>query len=199
MNLIPQQIIDIIIQIVTKYGLTGFFFAMIIQAIIAPIPSEMLLIIGGGLFGTIKGGFIGSIGETVGAIFSFYISKKGGRPIAKKLLGQNIMEFTDKWFNNYGAKAVLIGRLVPVVPFDAVSYGAGLTKMKFKPFIIATTIGSLPRSFFYAFIGSYIADAIKRDGIIASFNEITIIIISIIIVLYTTHKVIDKKLKNRRK
>ena len=48
-----------------------------------------------------------------------------------------------------------MGRFAPFIPFDVISYSAGLTQMKFRSFIIPTAIGTLPRAFFYAFVGDY--------------------------------------------
>jgi uncharacterized membrane protein YdjX (TVP38/TMEM64 family) len=194
-----EQLYNTTIGIIQFYGLPGYFLAMIIQAIIAPIPSEALLILGGASFGAFMGGIVGSLGETAGAFFSFYISRKGGRPIVKKLLGEKIMDFADKWFQTYGGRAVLIGRLVPVIPFDAVSYGAGLTKIKFSIFFLATFIASFPRAFFYSILGSFVASEVARAGFITAFNKIFIIIAALIFTLIILQNILVRRVRRGKK
>ncbi len=131
------------------------FFAMIIQAFAIPIPSEFVLICGGAAFGLLSGWLMGALGSVVAALIGFFISRKGGRSFALRFIGHKGIEFSDNWFNRWGVWAVLLGRFAPFIPFDVISYSAGLTKMKFRSFIIPTVIGTLPRALFYAFLGSY--------------------------------------------
>ncbi|MBR9679304.1 MAG: VTT domain-containing protein [Nanoarchaeota archaeon] len=194
-----EQLYNTTITIIQFYGLPGYFLAMIIQAIIAPIPSEALIMLGGASFGAFWGGLIGSLGETAGAVFSFYISKKGGRPIVKKLLGSKITDFADKWFQTYGGRAVFLGRLIPVIPFDAVSYGAGLTKIKFKKFFLATLIASFPRAFFFSILGGFVASEISREGFISAFNQILIIVIGLAVTLIVFQNLLVKKVRRFKK
>ncbi len=131
------------------------FVAMILQALAIPIPSEFVLICGGAAFGLLSGWLVGALGSVVAAFIGFYISRKGGRAVAIRFVGERGIEFADNWFNRWGVWAVLLGRIAPFIPFDVISYTAGLTKMKFRSFMIPTVIGTLPRALFYAFLGSY--------------------------------------------
>jgi len=59
----------------------------------------------------------------------------------------------DLWIEKWGIWAIIVGRAVPVVMFDPISYAAGISNVKWKMYNLATFIGSIPRSIFYAFIG----------------------------------------------
>ena len=48
-------------------------------------------------------------------------------------------------------------RIVPFVPFDAVSYGAGLVGVPFSRFLLATAIGIIPSTLAYSYLGPMIA------------------------------------------
>jgi uncharacterized membrane protein YdjX (TVP38/TMEM64 family) len=63
----------------------------------------------------------------------------------------------NQWFNKWGYWAILLGRIVPLVPFDAVSYLSGLAKTKVTKFSALTFIGAMPRCLLYAYIGELIA------------------------------------------
>jgi len=138
------------------------FVAMIVQALAIPIPSEFVLICGGAAFGFLSGWLVGALGSVVAAFIGFYISRKGGRFVAIRFVGERGIEFADNWFNRWGVWAVLLGRIAPFIPFDVISYSAGLTQMKFRNFIVPTVIGTLPRALFYAFLGDYVNVALKE-------------------------------------
>jgi uncharacterized membrane protein YdjX (TVP38/TMEM64 family) len=202
----PKFIYDILILVIESFevgGLPLLFFMMVIQALAIPIPSELVLIAGGLAFTFPSGWIIGAFGSIVAAIISFYISKKGGRNLAIKLVGENGIKFADNWFNRWGSWAVLLGRFAPFIPFDAISYSAGLTTMKLKNFLIPTFIGSFPRTLFYTSLGSFfgltfqeLLDSyratgeipLELQGMVSQFNYVllaVVIIIAIIFVVYT--------------
>jgi uncharacterized membrane protein YdjX (TVP38/TMEM64 family) len=156
--LAPELIHQLLLAIVKSFqagGLPSLFAAMIMQALIIPIPSEFILICGGAAFGFLSGWLVGAVGSVAAALIGFYISRRGGRSAAQRFIGRKGITFADNWFNRWGAWAVLLGRIIPFIPFDVLSYSAGLTNMKFRRFIIPTIIGTLPRTFFYALLGDY--------------------------------------------
>jgi len=178
------------ISIIQTMGPIGFFIVMILQAIIVFIPSEAILILGGTSYGLFWGSIIGGFGVLGGAVVAFYLSRRLGRPIAEKLVGKTWLTFADKWFDKYGGWAVLVGRILPFVPFDAISYGAGLTKIDFKTYILATFIGSFPRAIFYSYLGVIIPT--QREGMEVLFTiaiaAIGAILVAVVILQYYIKK-----------
>ncbi|MCM5803162.1 VTT domain-containing protein [Klebsiella pneumoniae] len=57
-------------------------------------------------------------------------------------------------FTRFGPQTILVCRLLPFVPFDPVSYAAGLTSLRFWPFMLATGVGQLPATIVYSWAGS---------------------------------------------
>ncbi len=161
----PQLIYQLLLWVVKSFqagGLPILFVAMIVQALAIPIPSEFVLICGGAAFGLLSGWLVGTLGSVVAAFLGFYISRKGGRSVAVRFVGERGIEFADNWFDRWGVWAVLLGRTAPFIPFDVISYSAGLTQMKIRSFIIPTVIGTLPRALFYAFLGDYFSLTLKE-------------------------------------
>jgi len=142
---------------VKAYGGLGVFTAMIVQAIIVVIPSEGVLVLAGMLMSTWEVTAWASLGSITGASISFMIAKKGGRPIVKRLLGEDTLKFMDGWVDKWGEKGILIGRLIPFIPYDPISYLSGVTKMKFKNFTIYNIIGTIPRVIMFATLGNFAA------------------------------------------
>jgi uncharacterized membrane protein YdjX (TVP38/TMEM64 family) len=67
---------------------------------------------------------------------------------------KNGVEQHGRFFERYGKHTILVCRLLPFVPFDPVSYAAGLTSIRFRHFFIATGIGQLPATIVYSWAGS---------------------------------------------
>lgn len=93
------------------------------------------------------------ISASLAAALSFWIARFLGRGPVEALVGREHLGAADRWFLRWGAYAILVARLVPVVSFDIISYAAGLTRLGFWRFMFATVIGMTPATFVYAYLG----------------------------------------------
>lgn len=128
---------------------------MILQSVVAPIPSFLITGANGAIFGLFWGVVISWIGAMGGAFVTFYLARIFGEPLVRKLqkhsgLLQKVEEINQK----HGVKIIFIGRLLPFISFDFLSYAAGLSTMKATGFFLATAIGMLPGTILYVVIGS---------------------------------------------
>jgi uncharacterized membrane protein YdjX (TVP38/TMEM64 family) len=126
---------------------------MVLQALAAFVPSFLLGFANGLAFGPFWGGLLSIASAALAAAISFGIARAVGRTPVEALVGKQSLGSADRWFARYGAYAVLAARLIPVVSFDAISYAAGLTRMRFWRFLLATTAGMTPACFVYAYLG----------------------------------------------
>jgi uncharacterized membrane protein YdjX (TVP38/TMEM64 family) len=126
---------------------------MALAVIISPIPSVPLDAAAGAFFGPLLGTIYSALGALLGAVTSFLIARFLGRDFMKRFLRGHI-NFCTQCSDRLLARVVFLSRLLPIVSFDIVSYGAGLTKMSLKVFIIATFLGMLPLTFIYNTFGS---------------------------------------------
>lgn len=126
---------------------------MVLQALLAFLPSFILAFANGLAFGVFWGGMLSLVSAAVAAAISFGIAHALGRVPVEALVGKSSLGAADKWFERYGVYAVLIARLIPVVSFDVISYAAGLTRMSFFRFLAATIIGMTPATFIYSYLG----------------------------------------------
>jgi len=134
---------------------------MIFQSVIAPLPAFLITFANGLLFGVWWGAALSWSSAMLGAALCFYIARALGRPVIIKLLSEDAVNTSDQFFQRYGKHAVLIARLVPIISFDLISYGAGLTGMRFLGFAIATGIGQLPATLLYSYLGDRATGSIK--------------------------------------
>lgn len=130
-------------------------FLMVLQAIAAPLPAFVITFANGLAFGAFRGGLLSLFGATLAAVVSFWISRALGRGPVAALIGGTNLESADRWFARYGAYAVLVARLIPILSFDVISFAAGLTRMRFPGFLLATIIGMAPATFIYAYLGGH--------------------------------------------
>lgn len=135
---------------------------MVLQSVLAPIPAFVLTFSNGMLFGWAWGALLSWSSAMAGAALCFYLARALGRPAVERLVGGSAaLEISDRFFERFGDRAVLIARLLPFVSFDIISYGAGLTSMRFWPFFIATGLGQLPATLVYSYLGQNMSGSVR--------------------------------------
>ncbi|WML33974.1 TVP38/TMEM64 family protein [Clostridium sp. OS1-26] len=147
-------------------------------------PDSILAISGGMAFGLFYGTVYTIIGAVFGATLSFYIARFLGRDFVNKLVHGK-----GKWFEDgvekRGFFIVLMLRLIPLVPFDVISYGSGLSKIKFKDFLFGTIIGIIPGVLIFTNLGDKCIDT-SSSGFIIS--------IALLILLFVFSYIMKKKI-----
>jgi len=128
-------------------------FLMVLQALVAPVPSFLITFANGLAFGVFWGWVLSVFGHVLAASVCFGISRALGRVPVEVLVGKAGLESADRWFARWGVYAIFAGRLLPGVAFDAISFAAGLTNMRFRNFLVATTLGIVPQTFLYSYLG----------------------------------------------
>lgn len=116
-------------------------------------PASILSLAGGLAFGPIYGTLLTIAGASLGAYFALMLSRKIGGSWIEKKSGRRI-EKVKKILEKNGFIVVLLLRLIPLFPFDLISYIAGLSKVKTSHFVLATVIGIIPGTFAYNFLGA---------------------------------------------
>ncbi len=149
-----ESFVDWVISLVSANLYPGVFLAAFIETIFPPIPSEAVFPLAGyvvlqnemHVFHVFGVGIVGGSGATVGAFVIYLIARKIGRiGLAKYIkyakIKESTLEKAYKWFEKYGDKSVLFGRLIPGIR-SIVSIPAGILNMKPTKFLIYTFIGS---------------------------------------------------------
>lgn len=129
------------------------FLLMVLQSIVAPIPAFFITLANSMIWGWWKGAILSWTSAMAGAALCFYIARVLGRDVVRKFATEGALQSVEKFFERFGKQSIMICRLLPFVPFDPVSYAAGLTPMSFWSFFIATGIGQLPATILYSYFG----------------------------------------------
>lgn len=142
-------------------------------------PASILSLGGGLAFGALFGTLYTVIGASLGAILAFFTARKLGREVVEQLLGSKLAKL-DRKIEEQGFYTVLIMRLIPIFPFDAVSYWSGLSKVQFKHFVLGTVIGIVPGTFVYNFMGNSLQNPRSFQFILAVALMAVLIIVPLI-------------------
>ncbi len=142
-----------IIALVDHFGYAGLFIGMALGNIGAPIGSEIVLPVAGGLTATGHLPFLwltivtAVAGELAGGSVGYAVGRFGGRPLVDNYgkyvhLTHENLNRVHAFFEKYGNFAIFICRFVPVIR-GIVSIPAGLAEMDLGPFYFWYFLGSL--------------------------------------------------------
>jgi membrane protein DedA with SNARE-associated domain len=146
---------DWVIRLIEQSGYLGVAFLMFLETIFPPIPSEVIMPVAGMAAAKGKLGFTlavasGTAGAMLGNIFWYLAARALGhdrlKPIIRRhgkwlTLDWNDVERAHRWFDRHGIALVFVGRLIPTVR-SLISIPAGLLDMRFRNFVIASTVGT---------------------------------------------------------
>ncbi len=127
------------------------------------LPGSLLTIVGGAVFGFGWGVLLVTVGANLGANAAFGLAKALGRDGIERMFGRRLAGL-DRATAQHGFVGLLVLRLIPLVPFNALNFGSGLTAMRWRQYALATVLGILPGTMVYVFF----ADALVQGSAAAS-------------------------------
>jgi uncharacterized membrane protein YdjX (TVP38/TMEM64 family) len=190
-----NQDIDSIIGFFNSLGFFAeiiFVLLIILEVVLAPLPPLALYIAGGVLFGAFFGGILTLFGNIIGAGIDFFVARKYARGLVEKKVDEKLRNKFDNFSSKYGGFAIFLLRVNPLTTTDLVSYLSGLSKIKFKTFLIWTTAGLMP----LIFIQTYFGDFFVKENKILFTLTIIISLIYVLIIIYFLINMFFKRSKN---
>lgn len=199
---------NFVLDLINQYGYLGMFLGMVLEAIIIIIPSEAILATGGILASqkifTFWGAFLtGLIGSIFCAIVIYFMGYFGGKPFIKKygkyfFMKEEDIEKSDSWFNKYGLIGALIGRNFPIIR-TLISLPIGIMRLSFPKFIIYTTVGSIPWTLVFVYVGYTLGKGWTVANKYIGNLKVPIRILLIILITSYFYKKIKQKRSNSTK
>lgn len=132
------------------------FIALTTLLTCALFPYPVIAGASGLLFGTAGGTIVAIVTGLTGAVAAFAIARVWGAAPIAELASDRVRRIFDA-LGRRAFVAILFLRIVPGVPRDLVNYGAGVTPVGLYPFAAATLLGTAPRAYAYAALGSSFA------------------------------------------
>lgn len=199
---------DFVLNLINQYGYFGMFLGMVLEAVIIIIPSEAILATGGILaskkiFSFQMAFLIGLLGSIFCAIVIYFMGYIGGKPFIKKygkyfFMKEEDIEKSDSWFNKYGLYAALIGRNFPIVR-TLISLPIGIMRLSFTKFLLYTTIGSIPWTFVFVYVGYALgSNWLIIDKYVSRLKTPIKFLILLLVVSYFYKKIKEKRLNSTK-
>lgn len=142
-------------------------------------PSAIFNIAAGLAFGAALGTLYTVVGSIMSGVLAFWVS----RMLAKGLVD---LQWKGTWYKvqrqmeENGFVYVLILRFIPVMNFDLVSYAAGASKIRFLSYFWGTSLGIVPATFAYSFLGSSVADPEILNFVLAGILFIIVLLVPLL-------------------
>ena len=175
------EITQWIMELMRSHGQLSVFIGVIIEQIIVPIPSPLIVMGAGALLVSpdlsIPSAFLqilwiivlpGTIASTLGSYIGYLISYYGGKALVvryQRFLGvdwKEIENLEKKFQGKKEALSIFFSRAIPVFPISLVSIFAGLLRVPVRPFTFYTFLGSIFRCFFLGFVGWWIGATYEK-------------------------------------
>jgi membrane protein DedA with SNARE-associated domain len=210
-----HSFINFIEQIVLPMGALGVFFAEIIEEVVVPIPSALVLLTSGFIF--LKGDFgieilkslfftiaiPGALGLTLGSLVIYYLSFYGGKPLIEKfgtffgIEWKEVLEFDEKMNKSkYDEFLFVFARIVPVVPSSLVAIFSGVTRMPVRKYVVLTLVGSFIKAIAYGLVGYLVGDLYRTYALkIAEIEKYGLIGFAIVFTFFILYRIYRKYYK----
>ena len=158
-----EIISEIAIAILEKATYFGAFLLMMLESMVAPVPSEAVMpfvgfLVADGRWSLGFALFATTLGSLAGSLLSYLMGYYGGKPVVLKLgryllLNPHDLELAERFFaKKRGLLTVFVARFVPVVR-HLISIPAGMGRMPLAPFLAVSTLGAFLWNGFLLFCG----------------------------------------------
>lgn len=140
---------------------------MVLQAVIAPLPSSLIAAANGAVFGIWWGSLLSWSGAMAGALLTYAIGRRLGAHAARRWENSSAWRRYAAIGAEHGFWIVLMARLTPIISLDFIGYLAGAWRMPWREYLLANAIGIAPGMIIYTVIGHdllYAEDAAWRIG-----------------------------------
>ena len=172
-----------IMESIRAYGPWSVFIGVIIESVIVPIPSPLVIMGAGfvlirpdlnalGALGPILLLIVlpGSVASTLGAFIGYGIGYVGGKPMIerwRRFLGfgwEDVERLERRFYAGKINASIFFLRALPIFPLSLISAAAGLVRLPWKRFSLWTFYGAIPRCLFLGYLGWWIGDAYHRTA-----------------------------------
>ena len=135
---------------------TVFLFTLLFIAVAAVgLPITPMILMGGALFGVWRGVALNWVAALTGAFLCYHLSRALGKNAFRRIIERMARRRAN--FSGEKARRTLLRlRLIPLSPFGALNFAAGLSEMRIRDFLIATGIGILPSLTVYTYFASQV-------------------------------------------
>ncbi len=125
--------------------------------VVAPIPGQVTVALGGYLFGPLHGFVYSLVGAALRSAVAVWLSRRFGRRYVERIVTPAALEQFDGFTRENALVGLFVGFLSPGIPDDVLCFLAGLTELPVWKLLVVATIGRLPSFPVISFVGAELA------------------------------------------
>ena len=196
------SITDFVYNLATSLGYPGIFLLMVMESATLPVPSELVLPLGGYLVYTGQLEFwsvvvVATLGSLLGTMIDYGIGYYLGRPAVLRYgrivrFSHERLETTEKWFSGHGNRVVLLARFVPLLR-TLIAFPAGIVRMDPKRFIAYSAVGIFVWDVALVYLGVVAGQNSKTIGTVLQSYFLPLGIAAIVIVAIMVYRSFTRK------
>lgn len=126
--------------------------ALLISDVFLPVPSSLVMVAHGALFGVAIGSALSLLGSVGATVLGFWVGRRGG-PLVARMVTEKEKARADAILKRWGALAVVITRPIPLLA-ETTAILAGASPMGWGKMLLAGVAGSAPAALLYALTGA---------------------------------------------
>jgi uncharacterized membrane protein YdjX (TVP38/TMEM64 family) len=153
--------IAVVVEWAQRHPITGpmVYTACVIAATVMFVPGSVLIMVAGFLFGLVPGFLFASISTSAGAQCAFLTGRMGARHwVQKKVVANQRIKTIEQGLQEEAFLIIVLTRLSLVIPFNLMNYAYGVTSVRARTHLVATTVGMLPAVALYVYLGTLARD-----------------------------------------
>jgi uncharacterized membrane protein YdjX (TVP38/TMEM64 family) len=158
---------------------------------VVPFPTELVTAAAGFVYGFWLAVPMLLVCWLASALLAYWLAERFGRPLARRLVGTRRLARAEELMDRGGAATLLSLRLIPLIPYNAICYAAGITRVPLVRYAWTTVVGIIPLTVLVAYLGSRLKSPDFGDWRVWA-------LIAAFIAIVVAGQVVERRLRYRR-
>jgi uncharacterized membrane protein YdjX (TVP38/TMEM64 family) len=137
------------------------FVALQVLVTVPPVPRTLFTLAAGLLFGSATGVVLAVTATALAAAVAFWLVRATGGALVERYAHRAPVVWTRRRLDRSGLLAVTSLRLIPALPFSVLNYAAGLSGVRFGPYLLGTVLGTLPGTVALVILGDAVTGRVS--------------------------------------
>jgi uncharacterized membrane protein YdjX (TVP38/TMEM64 family) len=137
-------------------GATGalVLLALVLTHAVIPYPAELTTAAAGYVYGFGPGYALMMVSWFLTALLAYELARGPGRRVTRRVIGARRLDKAELWVARGGATGLIAARFLPLIPFNAACYAAGITEVPRARYAWTTAVGIAPFCLAVTYLGS---------------------------------------------
>ncbi len=158
--------------------------ALVLAHSVIPYPAELTTAAAGYVYGFGLGWALMMVAWFLTGLLAYELAREVGRPVARRLIGARRLTKAEQFVQRGGSTGLIAARFVPLIPFNAVCYAAGITGVERSRYAWTTIIGIAPFCLVVTYLGSRLQTVSLTDW------RLWLVVLALLAVLMACHRLL---------